>query len=279
MNCQVKQGTIFYEEYGQGHPLIILHAMGTDHQSMKEWLEPVFQDKPGWKRYYVDIPAHGRSSIRESVKGTEDMLGMLLEFIDTQLPNQKFSMIGMSFGGYLAQGIIHHRKELVEGICLIAPSIHKPGADKVLPANIKMETNQQLTKDLDADILQAFNTLIVYQNELSLKRFMEEIQPGRLLADRNFLGSNWRENFYYYSFEPLGNMDQISHPALFVLGKQDLITGYEDQIGLYKKFEHATVAILDKAGHIIPIDQRNLVQQLVGEWLLRVRTTEAAPTP
>lgn len=271
MNCNVKNGTIFYEEYGQGIPIIILHAMGTDHRAMKAWLEPVFQDNTGWKRYYLDVPAHGGSLINEFVNGTEDMLDMILEFIDAVLPDQRFSIIGMSFGAYLAQGIIHKRIELVEGIGLIAPVIHMPGKDRVLPSNVKIEIDEQLIKDIDPDIQQAFQTLIVYQNKLSLERFIAEIQPGRLLADRKFLTSNWREKYYYYRFEPLSNTDQLSQPALFVLGKQDVIAGYEDQIRISSKFKHATVDILDKAGHMIPIDQRNLTQQLVDVWLKRVR--------
>jgi len=271
LHCNVKHGTIFYEEYGQGSPIIILHAMGTDHRAMKVWLEPVFEQHTGWKRYYLDIPAHGRSSFNGQLKGTEDMLEMILEFIDTVLPDQKFSLMGMSFGSYIAQGIIHKRMEFVEGVCLIAPVIHIPEKDRSLPANVKIETDEQLVEHMEPDVKRAFQTLMVYQNKRNLECFMEEIQPGRLLADRNFLASNWREKYYYYSFVPLSDTDQLNQPALFALGKQDTIAGYEDQIRVANKFQHATIAILDKAGHMISIDQRNLLQQLVEEWLERVR--------
>lgn len=272
MECNVKHGTIFYEAYGQGFPIIILHAMGTDHRAMEAWLEPVFLYNPGWKRYYLDVPAHGGSSIDASVNGTEDMLDMVLEFIDSVLPEQRFSLIGMSFGAYIAQGILHKRTELIDGICLVAPVVHMPGKDRVLPVNVKIETDEQLVKDMDPDIRQAIQALMVYQIQQSLERFIEEIQPGRLLTDRKFLSSNWRERYYHYSFEPLSNTDQLNQPALFLLGKQDVIAGYEDQMGLARKFNHGSIAILDRAGHLIPIDQRSLTQQLVGDWLQRVLT-------
>ncbi|WP_285857011.1 hypothetical protein [Mesobacillus subterraneus] len=40
MDCEVRKGTIHYEILGKGFPLLILHAMRTDHRSMKAWIAP-----------------------------------------------------------------------------------------------------------------------------------------------------------------------------------------------------------------------------------------------
>jgi len=96
--CKVTRGTISYDIRGEGFPMIILHAMGTDNRSMKAWIEPVFDNLPGCQRIYVDLPAHGGSVIDESVTSTDDMLENLLEFIDTALESQEFLLNGSSFG-------------------------------------------------------------------------------------------------------------------------------------------------------------------------------------
>jgi pimeloyl-ACP methyl ester carboxylesterase len=270
MECRVSKGIIYYEVCGEGRPIVVLHAMGTDHQSMKSWLEPMFTDENNWKRVYVDIPAHGKSTITDQVKGTEDMLDMIIEFIDTVLPNQCISVIGMSFGGYLAQGIVHKKREFINGVCLIASALHLPGKERKLPAKVVYEEDKSLFSELHEDICNAFQYLMVYQNKSNLITFLTEVQPGRLLANREFLASEWRKENYYYQFEPFDNVEKLTQPTLIVLGKHDSIAGYEDHIHLLRKFSQASFTVLDEAGHMIQIEQRATLMSLVTEWLFRI---------
>lgn len=80
MECKVNKGSIHYEIQGEGLPIVILHALGTDYRSMKAWVEPIFDNLKGYQRVYVDLPAHGGSMIDERVTSTDDMLENLLEF-------------------------------------------------------------------------------------------------------------------------------------------------------------------------------------------------------
>lgn len=83
MIVHFKDSQLFYETYGEGHPILILHAMGTDHRSMTAWIEPIFHNMKGFQRIYIDIPAHGKSKIGKSLKSTQDFLDMILSFIET----------------------------------------------------------------------------------------------------------------------------------------------------------------------------------------------------
>ncbi|MFT9596823.1 alpha/beta fold hydrolase [Mesobacillus sp.] len=265
MDCKVRKGSIHYEVIGDGFPLLILHAMGTDHLSMIGWLEPVFKKIEGFQRVYIDLPAHGRSTIDDSVKSTDDLLGNLLDFIDDTFEEQEFSLIGASFGGYLAQGIFHNRRSHVKGICLLAPALHVK--ERNLPERIVLEKDEELLSSLDPDIRAAFETLFIYQNEKSLAAFMKEIQPGRLLANRQFLGSDWKTKRYYLADEPFHDVQTLSNPALLILGKQDYICGYKDHFPLLDKFPNSTMAVLDRAGHMLHVEKRELVQGLFEDWL------------
>lgn len=59
MECLVAKGSIYYEIVGNGFPILIMHSMGTDHKSMKAWIEPIFDEIQGFQRIYIDLPAHG----------------------------------------------------------------------------------------------------------------------------------------------------------------------------------------------------------------------------
>ncbi|WP_144554913.1 alpha/beta fold hydrolase [Bacillus sp. X1(2014)] len=267
MNCLVTNGSINYEMIGSGFPLLILHSMGTDHRSMKAWLEPVFNELIGFQRIYIDMPAHGRSLIDADFSSSDDMVVNILDFIDQTIPNQEFSIIGFSYGGYLAQGILHKRRDHVKSICLLAPALHLN--QRVLPKKIAYVKDTSKLHMLDSDIRLAFETLMTYQTKENLEYFLNEIQPGRLLANREFLASNWREKGYYFSEEPFTDADILSQPALVILGKLDSICGYKDHYFLIDKFPNSTFVILDQAGHMLPIEKRELVQELVKDWLIR----------
>ncbi|MCA1057631.1 alpha/beta hydrolase [Rossellomorea aquimaris] len=265
MNIEVRMGSIYYEARGEGVPLLILHSMGTDHRAMMAWIEPIFKDMNGYRRIYIDIPAHGHSDVDEKISSTDDILMNILDFIDSVLPNENFSIIGFSFGGYLAQGILHFRQKQVRSICLLASALHLK--ERTLPDKVIFEKDENILSTLDSDIKNAFETLFVYQNKENLECFLREVQPGRLLANREFLTSNWREKGYFFSEEPFLGVSNLQQPALIILGKQDHICGYEDYDFLLNKFPHSTFVILDKAGHMLPVEKRDIVQQLIGDWL------------
>jgi pimeloyl-ACP methyl ester carboxylesterase len=256
---------LFYRVEGEGHPLIILHAMGTDHRSMSAWIEPVFDHIDGVQRIYIDIPAHGKSNIVNRLKSTQDMLDLILAFIDSKLSSRTFSLLGHSFGGYLAQGIMSQKLGSIKGICLLAPALHLK--ERILPQKVVRDRDIQQIDALDPDIKQAIETLMVYQNKENIESFLKEIQPGRLLANREFLQSNWREKGYFLKNKPFSDTTHILQPSLIILGKQDAICGYEDHIPFINMFTNLTFSILNNAGHLIPIEKRESVQVLVRDWI------------
>nr|WP_274609546.1 alpha/beta hydrolase [Mesobacillus boroniphilus] len=247
--------------------MLILHAMGTDHRSMKGWLEPVFNKVEGFQRVYIDLPAHGRSFIDDRVKSTDDLIENLLDFIDETFGEKELSLIGASFGGYLTQGILHKRRAQVKGICLLAPALHLK--ERNVPERVILAKDEGLLDTLEPDIRAAFETLFIHQNEVTLEAFMKEIQPGRLLANREFLASDWKAKRYYLIDEPFHDAETLPNSALFILGKQDYICGYKDHLSLLEKFPNSTVAVLDQAGHMLQIEKREVVQILLKDWLIR----------
>jgi pimeloyl-ACP methyl ester carboxylesterase len=272
MYYNTKKETIYYESIGEGFPIIFLHSMGTDHHSMKAWAEPIFENMKDYKRIYVDIPAHGLSNIVVGLQSTDDILSNILDFIDELFPDEGFLLVGHSYGGYLAQGIMHHRLDRVKGICLIASALHVK--DRTLPEKVVFEKDEQLLDELEHDIRTAFETLMIYQNKQKFEVFIEEIQPGRLLANRDFLNSNWREKGYYLKEKPFSKISRISHPALIIAGKQDAICGYKDYLFFLDLFTNSSLAVLEGAGHLIPIDKRETVQLLIKDWLVQINYKE-----
>jgi pimeloyl-ACP methyl ester carboxylesterase len=202
------------------------------------------------------------------------MVVNILNFMDQKIPNQEYSIIGFSYGGYLAQGILHKRRDNVKSICLLAPALHLK--QRTLPEKIVYVKDATELHSLDSDIRLAFETLMTFQTKENLGYFLNEIQPGRLLANREFLASNWREKGYYFLEEPFHDVDKLPQPALIILGKLDSICGYKDHSFLTDKFPNSTFVILDQAGHMLQIEERELVQKLIKDWFRTMGTVLVA---
>lgn len=58
-------------------------------------------------------------------------------------------------------------------------------------------------------------------------------------------------------------------PVLLLAGRQDISVGYQDIIEIIDDYPRATLAVLDMAGHNLQIEQPELFESLVGEWIKR----------
>ena len=61
-------------------------------------------------------------------------------------------------------------------------------------------------------------------------------------------------------------------PTLVVAGRMDSTVGYAAAVDLAEDYPHASLAVLDDAGHALPHEQPELLRALVAEWLARVET-------
>jgi pimeloyl-ACP methyl ester carboxylesterase len=122
MECQLENITIHYETFGEGRPIVMLHGWPADHLSCVRFLEPIFKQRSGWKRIYPDLPGMGKTPGMDWITEQGDVLDVILHFINRVVPGQNVSVGGYSYGGYLAQGIVHQKPALVDGICLFAPA-------------------------------------------------------------------------------------------------------------------------------------------------------------
>jgi pimeloyl-ACP methyl ester carboxylesterase len=270
MMYSVRDVQIYYEIHGSGTPVVMIHGWSVDHRLMKGCMEPIFQsvDNP-WQRIYFDLPGMGKTKGRPWITGTDQMLTVVLEFIDGMLPNKHFVIAGESYGGYLARGIIKERRSLVDGVLLICPlAVHETQRAHA-PAHQVLEKEEELLGSLPDEDRKYFQGITVLQNKRVWEKFKEDIRPGLKIADYSFLENSLAQHIPY-SF----NVDLIDkpykQPTLMLMGRQDSAAGYRDHWQLIENYARASFVILDKAGHNLQIEQDQLFNALVKEWLNRV---------
>lgn len=102
MKCKLDRCTVYYETRGEGKPFIMLHRGGPDRRSMIGCMEPTLKKRKGWQRIYPDLPGMGKTPAKEWITNSDQMLEIVLDFINAVIPNQQFVLAGNSYGGYLA---------------------------------------------------------------------------------------------------------------------------------------------------------------------------------
>lgn len=267
MECRLSNATVNYEVYGEGRPVLIIHGFSIDHRAMVGCFEPVFENKPGYKRIYIDLPGMGKTKGEAWIQGTDDMLKVVMEFIDEVLPDQNFLLAGQSYGGYLARGIVAKRPEQVDGVALVVPMIISDFEKRELPQPQALVQDSDFLETLDPQLRDEFASLAVVQDRYNFDRTMQEIIPGSNIANQRFLVKI--RNSYGFSFDPDALETPFAKPSLIITGRQDASCGYADAFRILYNYPRATYATLDLAGHNLHIEQKTLFDALVEEWLER----------
>ena len=249
---------VHYVEHGEGLPVLTLHGAGVDHREVMGCLEPVFDVCTGYRRIYPDLPGMGRTPAPETIRGADDVLDVLLGFIDGVIGDQPLLVVGHSAGGYYAQAIASQRPEQVIGLALLCPllaGIHDVPEREVVYGSGSLG---------DAE----FRDYFTVQTAETLDRYERYVEPAARLADQRALariGERWELTKRPQEKGP------YRFPTLLVTGRQDSTVGYARAWELLEHYPRASFAVLDRAGHALPHEQPGLIRALVTEWLDRVQ--------
>jgi len=269
MEYKVRDLPIYYEIHGSGTPVLMIHGWSPDHRLMKGCMEPIFEslDTP-WQRIYLDLPGMGKTEGRSWITGSDQILEVVLAFIDGIIPGQHFVIAGESYGGYLARGIIKERTALVDGLLMICP-VAKQDWRNVDAALHVLEKDVAFLNTLSDADRAYFEGINVVQTERVWDKFRDDILSGLKIADYDFLENSVGQRVSF-SFDVDDLEKPYTQPTLMVMGRQDSVVGYRDQWDLIENFPRASFVVLDKAGHNLQIEQDILFNALVKEWLERV---------
>lgn len=256
--------TLHFVSHGDGVPVLALHGWSPDHRLMTGCLEPIFGELSGYRRLYPDLPAMGLSPAGD-IDSSDGIMAALRAFIDEQIGDEPFLLLGESYGGYLARGLVAERPEQVRGMALICPVGTLEHQDRRLPEHVVLRTEPGVIESLEAG--EDFAELAVVQSAAALAAYRSDVAPGLAIADEaamERIRKKWALTTAPESGPP------YTGPSLILCGRQDAIVGYEDQYELLSHYPRATYATVDVAGHNLQLEQPELLRAFVREWLLRV---------
>ncbi|MDQ0755068.1 alpha/beta fold hydrolase [Arthrobacter sp. B3I4] len=263
MEATVRGVTVHYAEFGSGTPVLALHGAGVDHREVAGALEPMFSAASGFRRLYPDLPGMGRTPAPETVASNDEVVEVLLDFIDDVVGSEPLLVLGHSYGGYLARAIAQHRPEQVIGLALVCPI----GAQtRNVPDHEVLVSSADLAIDLGPELEASYRGYFVIQTPETLSRFRDLVAPAVPLVDEAAL----MRIFSRWELRHPETGNPYPHPALILAGRQDSTAGYSGPADLARHYPRCTFAVLDHAGHALLHEQPALAQALIVDWLAGV---------
>jgi pimeloyl-ACP methyl ester carboxylesterase len=228
---------------GSGEPLVFFHGAGT--------IDGFDFAEPWTDKFKVIVPYHpgyGESGDDSTFTSLHDYVMHYLELFD-MLKLDRFNLVGLSLGGYLAAKFASEHGHRVKKLALIAPAGIADPKHPMLDV-IAMPGDQM-------------PGLLVSNFDVLKKRLPEKI-------DLDFVGERYREAsttarlLWEHPTDPkfMRHLHRITMPTMIVWGDEDKIIPVQ-QIETWRKFiPNADIKVFKGAGHLVHIEKPEAVEVL-----------------
>jgi pimeloyl-ACP methyl ester carboxylesterase len=169
-------------EIGEGLPMLFIHGWEQDGEVEQLDFEPIFANRLGYRRIYVDLPGMGATPAN-NVKDLDDMYLRLEKFIDVRLGKSKFLLVGTSCGGYLAQALARRYIDQIEGLLLRVPLIEPNDGLRDLDTFKPLFANEQLISILSKEDKAVLGDVLV-QTPAYLERLKRKYEETYVPASK-----------------------------------------------------------------------------------------------
>ncbi len=223
---QLNDIALYYEVYGDGPPLLLLHGWTQSSQFWKPYITELSQH---YKVYVPDLRGHGKTTPLSGNFSIQLAAGDLSEFMNS-FDLQGARAIGLSFGGLLLLELSYKNPELFNAMILIGATYNYDGAD-----------NKALNEEFSFEKLPP--------------AFVEELRKNHPQGDDQ-IKALFNPSLDYKIALSVDDLKRIPTRTLIIHGDSDEILGTEPAVNLHKGLANSALWIIPNTGHIA-IDEEN----------------------
>ncbi|MDR1781832.1 MAG: alpha/beta hydrolase [Bacilli bacterium] len=263
MFFKYKEYQLYYEIYGEGQPLLILHGWYLDHRSLYSLVEKL-ENKDNYQRIYLDIVGMGLSSTPNHILTNDEVVVILEAFIKELINKQIFSILAYSNGGYLSLGIAYDFYKQINNMILLAPVVIPNHSKRIVEKrNVKL---LDIENDIHNQTLQQYLKVGSLISKNSFQLYQKDILPALILGDKNYLIPFHDKQKAFINKNDLFNRIKNIN-MLFILGKHDNVVGYQDHLHLKSILNNTNFIVLDNVGHYLFIEEQDKIIKIIQEYL------------
>lgn len=219
---------LYYEIYGEGEPLLMIHGNGGSFICFEN---QVSEFSKHFKVILVDCRGRGNSSYQKGVELTFDLQVEDINLFLDKLNIQKTNILGWSDGGIIGLLLALKHPEKVAKLVTSGANIFPEGV-------VYFEEMKKTTVELESKNKNHENDLAIDLNNLDLN------YPNLKFSDLNAIKSK----------------------TLIIAGDHDVIKG-EHTLKMYESIPNAQLAILPNSSHSALIENSKLFNEIVLPFL------------
>jgi pimeloyl-ACP methyl ester carboxylesterase len=238
---------------GTGDPLLVLHGAG-GNRGFTRWMRTVAE------RYTVYAPTHpgfGRSGDAEWMDGIDDLARFHLWFIDA-VGLRHPHLLGWSMGAWTAAEMATMSPGAIDRLVLVAPEGLKPETGEILDIFFHSPAQLRELNVYDPKTIPEWDELF---GTPPTAAELEVAERGREMTAR----LTWKP--YMYNPRLAHFLPRVTNPTLLVWGREDRIVPVECGELYRRALPNAKLTVLEKCGHLVPIEQPDAFARLVLEFL------------
>lgn len=238
--------SLYFESYGEGHPLLLVHGNGS---SIKDMAAQIEYFSKSYRVIMADSRGHGRSGMGEGAltyeKISDDFVALL-----NYLEIEKVHIIGWSDGAIIGLHIASRHPSRVSKLVSFAANLYEEEAVFYPWANRMME---EWRSDIEEELKQTPESPELKHQEqlLNLMIKMTPITPA--------------------------DLQKITAPTLVMAGDKDMITN-RHTIEIFESLPNAHLAIMPGQTHFMPVTAPEVFNHVAADFLktpFRRPSTEA----
>jgi pimeloyl-ACP methyl ester carboxylesterase len=250
---------------GEGRPVVVLPSFSLDHDAMAEVVEPALAGTAGWSRLYVDLPGTGASPTGEP--RSDAVLDDVVATVESILGDERFAVMGWSYGGYLAAGLARRLPGRVGGLLLACTGPKILPRDRDLSGVLASAPEPGWLADVSAGLHEHFTQAIGCQTAAVARR-VAAVLARNGPVDETYLAA-LRASGFALSDEDAPT--RCAAPVSLLAGRRDRVAGYAALFGALGGYDHADYLVIGSAGHYLPLEKPRLFRAAAPSWLDQCR--------
>lgn len=261
---QVGSHTVYYDESGMGHPLILISGLGRSRLSWWKQIEP-FAKK--FRVINMDNRDAGDSAICTSPYTITDMAADVAGIIKN-LNLGRTHIIGISLGGMIAQELVIGYPELVDRLVLVATTAGGPTSVSAKPEIMALLVAKE-REDTETRLRRVFPQIMgegyTARHPEDLDRIVTDslTKPMSLESYQRQLGAIMS----YLRQGTADRLEQITAPTLIIHGDYDPLAPYANGEYLAAHIKGARLSTYPGVGHMVMVESPDRFNREVIEFL------------
>lgn len=263
---QVGDLKLYYEEYGEGPPVVCLHGGGPGADSRSNFRSNVGALAERHRTLLVDLPQFGKSDKPVIVDNVLSRNATHLHAALNELGIPRASFIGNSFGGQTAIKFAIDYPDSIDRLVVIgsnpvARSIFSPMPVEGVKRIAEYYKGEGPTREKMRTILQT----LVYDpdyvtDEVVDSRYQASIEPDLLQLKKH--PAPHRQDLS-------AELDRVKAPTLIIWGLDDRAGPLDVGLQMARAFANAELHIFGKTGHWAQVERAYEFNRVVGEFFSR----------